>query len=350
MDKQWQPLELIKTTADFFTSKGVPSPRLDAEVLLCEVLECSRIQLYSMFERALTSDELDKYREMVRRRAEREPVSRILGKREFMGLDFKVTSAVLSPRPETEILVEQVLHLMNPAGKKNKSEAVFEKMDLKLKEFVTEQAQNFDEGTMPAELAQMIKANEVFEAETSESQSVGVAREPKKNYKILDIGTGSGCIAISVVACERNCTAVAVDISTEALEIANENAHNLSAEKRIDFRQGDLFSSCNCDEKFDFILSNPPYIPEGDNGVWPEVAKYDPDLALYAGVDGLDCYRRLIPEAKKHLALDGYLLLEIGAGQFEAVKGLIHASSPLAEVEAIPDHAGIERVVVASGI
>ncbi len=350
MDKEWQPLELIKTTAKFLAEKNIPTPRLDAEVLLCEVLDCSRIKLYSSFDRALSESELNTYREMIRRRSKREPVSRILGKREFMGLEFIVTPAVLSPRPETEILVEQALKILDPAPKKKKSDAVFEAMDKKMREFITEQRSNMPEDMIPSELAEMIEAQEVkdIDAQNTETAKCAEAGGVKTIRRVLDLGTGTGCIPISIKIMARDIEAVGVDISPEALAVANRNAEELGAD--IEWREGNFFSACTPGEKFDIITSNPPYVIEGDKDIWPEVSMYDPALALYADNKGLACYEQIIPQAKNFLNPEGYLLLEIGIHQDKAVKDIILAASPLAEIETVADHAGIPRVIVATGL
>ncbi len=348
-EKEWRPLELVRTTAEFFGKKGIPSPRLDAEILLAEVLACQRLQLYTLFERALTPQELGRYRDFVRRRVAREPVSRILGRREFMGIDFQVTPAVLSPRPETEILAEEALKILDPAPKKKKSDAVFEAMDRKMREFLTENAATIREGAVPQELAQMLQASEVLPAGQTEGvPDVGpVARGDRR---ILDLGTGSGCLPVALVKLSKSVRAVAVDISPEALDVARRNAQTAGVAERIDFRAGDFFAACTEGERFDLIVSNPPYLVPGDEGIWPEVAGYDPELALYGGADGLECYQKIIPQAGAYLMPGGALLLEIGAGQQKAVRELIVAAYPSAVVEEIPDYAGIVRVLCARGI
>lgn len=358
-DKQWMPLELVRTTAEFLGKKGVQSPRLDAEVLLAEVLSCQRLQLYTLFERALTEQELGRYRDFVRRRAAREPVSRILGRREFMGIDFTVTPEVLSPRPETEILAEEALKLLEPAPKKKKSAAVFEAMDRKMREFLTENAATIREGALPQELAQMLQTQEVTHAESAQSVSSVAATAAGDadgacvadgERVVLDLGTGSGCLPISLVKMARRVRAVAVDISTEALRVARSNAAAAGVAERIDFREGDFFAACAEDERFDLIVSNPPYLVPGDDGIWPEVAGYDPALALYGGADGLECYRKIIPQAGDFLKPGGALLLEIGQGQEQAVEQMLLAASPLATVTRIPDYAGVVRVLCAKDL
>lgn len=283
----WHPVELIKTTAAYLEEKGVPSARLDAELLLAEVLGCRRIDLYVRFEQPLTPEEVDAYRDLVRRRAGREPVSRILGVREFMSHRFKVTPEVLSPRPETEILVEEALRLL---------------------------------------------------------EAMGSAEEPPG---LLDLGTGSGCIAVSVAARRPEVQMVATDLSAPALLVARDNAHAAGVWQRIDFREGDLFDACWPDETFDMILCNPPYLAEGDPAIWPEVSRYDPPRALYGGETGLDFYPRLAVEGAERLRPGGCLLLEVGAGQAGTVMAMLNDVDALESVRSLTDHAGVERVVTA---
>lgn len=284
-NEPWTPVPLIKTTAEYFASKGVPTPKLDAEILLRHVLGLkNRIELYTQFERPLTDAELSAYRELVRRRATREPVNRILGACEFMGLAFTITPAVLSPRPETEILVEQ--------------------------------------------------ANKRLEANPA--------------ARVLDLGTGSGCIAIAIACMNREVAVTAVEVDPAALAVAQKNAEQHEAiTERLAFREGDWFAALNDDERFDLILSNPPYIAEGDEAIWPEVKNFDPAGALYAGADGLDAYRRIAAEVTTWLNPGGAVLLEIGQGQENAVTALLQDAG-MTSTEVICDHAGIGRVVIAT--
>lgn len=316
-EQTWTPLPLVKKTAAYLAEKGVPGARLDAEVLLASVLGLSRITLYASSERVLSEAEVDAYRAMVRRRANREPVSRILGKREFMGLDFHVTPEVLSPRPETEILVEQALRILCPERK----------------------------GLPRAGAPTRMRPLGGFPEGVAEPEAPTYAAEPER--RVLDIGTGSGCIAVSLAVLAPGVRVVAGDVSAAALAVAEENAGRHGVGERIDFREGDLFSVCAAVEVFDVIVSNPPYLVEGDTDIWPEVARYDPPLALYGGADGLAVYRALAGSVERHLRPGGALLLEVGAGQADAVAGILREATLLTGIEAVPDHAGIDRVVMA---
>lgn len=273
----WTIARMLRWMQDDFASRGIDNPRLDAELLLAHALGVERIRLYLDLERPLTADELDAVRGLVKRRRAREPVAYILGHRDFWGRRFKVTPAVLIPRPDTETLVEQALERLGE-----------------------------DHGA-----------------------------------DVIDLCTGSGCVAISL-ACERpGLRVTATDLSAEALAVARENAAALGAEVR--FAQGDLFA----DEvgPFDLVTANPPYVREGELGaLQPEVAEHEPTLALVAGPTGLEIYERLVPAAFERLRPGGHLLLEVGAGQAAAVGSLLTRAG-FAEVVAHRDLGGHERVV-----
>ena len=281
-DEIWTIGKLLKWTEQYFTSKGVDSPRLDAEVLLSHVLDKPRIYLYVHFDEPLEKPELAAYREMVKKRVQRMPVAYIIGAREFMGLRFKVTEAVLVPRPDTEILVQAALDRL----------------------------------------------------------------KGRENPTLADIGTGSGAICLSLLHYMPELRAVTVDISPEALAVAEENAASLEVTERIQFLQGDLLTPL-AGQCFQAIVSNPPYIPEADlAGLEPEVREYEPRSALAGGVDGLDFYRRLLAGSSALLKEDGFLALEAGIHEAEPIAALAAANPAWGRTEIIRDYAGIDRVVV----
>lgn len=277
----WRIDTILNWTRQYFSEKGVENPRLDAEVLLSHILGKDRLYLYVHFDQPLEGRELAAFREAVKKRAARLPIAYIIGVKEFMGLDFQVTPAVLIPRPDTEILVEKALKLL--------------------------------EGT--------------------------------DNPTILDIGTGSGAICISMLVNLPSAKAVTVDISSEAIEVAKGNAEKHEVTKRLIFCQGDLFKPVQ-GQVFTAILSNPPYIPEADiKGLTPEVRK-EPNLALDGGADGLDFYRRIILEGRNYLAPDGFIAMEVGIGQARQVAELAEQSGFFTVSDIVTDYGGIERVVV----
>jgi len=278
----WTIGSIIKWTEQYFQDKGVDSPRLDAEVLLSHVLQKERIYLYIHFDEPLEAAELAAFREMVKKRVQRIPVAYIVGAREFMGLRFAVSPAVLIPRPDTEILVEAVIERL----------------------------------------------------------------KDKSQIKFVDIGTGSGAIVLSLLHYLPLACAVAVDISQDALAVATENAETLLVKDRVDFYQGDLYEPLAA-EKFDAIVSNPPYIPNADIAeLEPEVKEFEPYGALAGGLDGLDFYRRLIADGSDRLKNGGFMAFEVGINQAQAVAALAESMPIFEKAEILKDYAGIERVVI----
>lgn len=278
MSESWAVLDLLKWTANYFAGKGIENGRLDAELLLAEVLKLNRIGLYLNFDRPLQSEELAAFRALIERRARREPIAYILGHCEFWSLTFKVGPEVLIPRGDTETLVEAALKVLPPGG------------------------------------------------------------------TLLDIGVGSGAIALAIAHERPDLSVEGIDLSPAALAIATENALLLGLAARVALRQGDLFA-LDGNRQYDVVVSNPPYIAVGEQAtLMPEVRNFEPSLALFAGDDGLDCYRALIPAAKTALKSSGYLLVEVGAGQATAVAELF-AVAGYGEICTSRDLAGIERVV-----
>ena len=278
----WTISSLLNWTVNYFKSKNIQSARLDAEVLLSHVLRQERIYLYVHFDEPMEQNELSKFREYVKKRAQHVPIAYIIGEREFMGLPFKVTKDTLIPRPDTEILVENVLN-------------------------------NVDKD---------------------------------KEIEIVDIGTGSGAIILSLLVNLPKAQGKTVDISSKAIEVAKENAVNLQVNDRCEFFVGDLFAPLN-DNKFDVIVSNPPYIPQKDIATLEDdVKEYEPVSALTDGGDGLSYYRRLLSEGKAYIKENGFIALEIGIYQSEDVKQ-IAMDNGWKNIKIIKDYAGIDMVVLA---
>ncbi len=281
MKEIWTIGALLKWTEQYFSRKGIDTPRMDAEILLAHVLKKERIYLYAYYDQPVVEAELAQYRELVRKRGERLSVAHLLGMKEFMGLTFHVTADVLVPRPDTEVLVEAALEY----GKE------------------------------------------------------------KPDAAVLDIGTGSGAILISLLHYQKTWKGIGADISEKALEIARENAESLAVAERADFLQSDLFQAVEGDG-FDILVSNPPYLTAKDmQQLEPEVEQ-DPKLALDGGADGLAFYRRLIAEGWQYLAPDGYMFLEIGMGQAEAVCALAEDSGRYKIKEVRKDYGHLDRVVI----
>lgn len=279
MQENWTIKDLLEWTTRFFTDKGIEEPRLNAEVLLAQVLDKDRVYLYANYFAPVNKNEREQYREFIKRRSNQEPLAYLLERREFMSLDFKVTPAVLIPRPETELLVETVLQRANQA----------------------------------------------------------------KPVAICDVGTGSGAIAVSLAYYLPQAQVTGIDISGPALEVARLNAQQHGVEVR--FLEGDLLSPLPVQEQFDFICANLPYISEDEyTQLDVQVRDYEPRQALWGFGDGLELYRRLIPQVWTYLRPGGYLLMEIGCDQAQAVAQLLPSS---VKVQVEQDWAGLDRLIIA---
>jgi len=280
--KQWRVIDLIELTAEYFKKHDILSPRLDAELLLGHVMKRNRLQLYLDFEEIVPEEQLTRYRELVRMRSQRVPVSYLINNKEFRSLDFYVDENVLIPRPETEVLVETVL------------------------------------------------------------------KDKSKNCRFLEIGTGSGTIAISIAKERSGWEIFATDLLPEVIEVAKHNAQKHGVEKQISFLQGDLFEPIDPSMRFDWIVSNPPYIASDEfDNLMPEVRDHEPRIALDGGKDGLNLIRSLIDKAPNFLVSAGRIAIEIGFNQGDAVKTLVNNNPAYAECEIIQDYSGNDRVIVA---
>jgi len=284
MEKAQNVASFLQWATGGLTKAGVDSPRLDAELLLAEALNVSRKALYIDPDRKLDASQGDLANRLLERRTSREPMAYILRQREFWGRAFQVNRQVLIPRPETEILIEAFLKWNNRIA-------------------------------------------------------------PKQPIRILDIGTGSGAIAVTL-ACEiPGCQVVATDISAQALAVAKTNAIAHGVDKQIQFIEDNIFPA-KPQEKFDAILSNPPYIESGEiSRLMPDVGAYEPVLALDGGPEGLDFYRQMLPASKEFLLDEGVLMLEIGHDQASSVVELFPQdfSTPIV----LQDYSGYDRVVMA---
>ena len=275
-------LEIIKKTTDFLATKGVESPRLNAELLIGHALGRKRMQLYMEFERPLSEVELEKIRPLVRRRALREPLQYIVGDTEFCGLRLAVDRRALIPRPETELLVEHV-------------------------------------------------------------QRTRAASPPAR---ILDLGTGSGAIALALATAFPAATVVAVDRSAEGLELARSNAALTGLDGRVTLLESDWFEAVPV-EAFDVVVANPPYLSDAETDqTAPEVRDFEPRSALAAGDEGIADLVRIIAQAPRYLAPGGLLALETGIAQHVRLLPLLRDAG-FAQVESHPDLTGRERYILA---
>ena len=258
-----------------------PTALADAVQLLLHLLGIGRTALIAHPETPMNREQMAGYQRLLERRLRFEPMQYITGEQEFYGLALRVTPAVLIPRPETETLVEAV--------------------------------------------------------------AARLPRQPA--LRVADVGTGSGAIAIALAHLLNNVWITAIDLSADALAVARDNAHRHGVADRIEFVASDLLAAVSGSQAFDAIVSNPPYVAETDAAsLHPQVREFEPAQALFAGSDGLDCYRRLIPQAHRMLTPGGLLALEIGAGQQEAIAGLLAGWQ---DVEFLPDLQGIARVALA---
>ena len=283
-NQSWKVVDLLKTTTDFFKQKQIENPRLNAEILLGHVLKLSRVNLYVQFERPLSPDELNRFRGYVSRRSKNEPLQYITGQTEFMGLPFKVNPNVLIPRPETEILCEEIL-----------------------------------------------KLKESYNAKT----------------KILDIGTGSGCIAISLAHFWNTADIVAIDISSMALETALENSV-INHTENVTFTEQDVFSIGRNRElvkDYEIILANPPYIAKNElDTLQKEVTDFEPQIALTDFDDGLRFYKHIMDLVSDDILRCSWLFFEMSGSQPEKIVAEAKRRN-FTNITVINDLAGIKRVL-----
>ncbi len=278
MAETWTTLKLVAWTQGFFAQRGVDAPRLTAELLLAHALSCDRVRLYLDFDKPLGEEELSRFRDLVRRRADGEPTAYLLGGKEFHGHPFRVDRRVLVPRPETELVVDTALAALPEGG------------------------------------------------------------------RALDLCTGSGCIAVSLALERPGARVLATDASADALAVARENAAALSAV--VEFAQGDLWAAVHGDERFDVVVSNPPYIPTKELAGLPREVRQEPCIALDGGEDGLAVLRRIVAGAPGRLRPGGALCVEMHESHADVVPGLC-LEAGFARAEARRDLAGLPRFTVA---
>jgi release factor glutamine methyltransferase len=288
--RSWTIKGLLEVTSNYLREKGIDSPRLSAEVLLAFQLKVDRVRLYLDFDQPLHEREIAAYRELIKRRLTREPIQYITGIQEFWSLDFEVGPQVLIPRPETELLVEQVLSLRD-------------------EERLTK----------------------------------------SKNLRILDLGTGCGVLAVTLAREFERASVWASDMSAEALAIAKINAKKHGVEDRIEFLHSDIWQGLiDASIIFDVIVSNPPYIASDHISLLaPEVRDHEPRLALDGGEQGMHFIKEIIKEAPKYLEAGGWILLEMGPEQTAISMELMDKNDDYVEKHRIKDYSGHYRVVMA---
>ena len=284
--KRWTVIEIAKAAAEVLAKSGIEQGRLDADLLLAEVLGVKRLDLYTRWDMPVDDLQRSRYRELIRRRSRREPLAYVLGRRDFLDWSFEVNPAVLVPRPDTEHLVECAGHLL-----KGRDEA-----------------------------------------------------------RILDLGTGSGCILISLLLRHPEASGLGVDLSEEALAVARRNGERLGAAARAEFRRSDLFDAVDADARFDLVLSNPPYIRRDEEaGLAPEIRLHEPALALYDPVgEGLGMHERILSAGMPRLRDGGAFVLELPGWGGAVLAERALALAPGMDWTVVKDYGGEERVFVAS--
>jgi release factor glutamine methyltransferase len=282
--ESWTIGRLLEWTTKFLAQKGSESPRLDTEVLLAHALGCKRIDLYTRHDEEAEEQKRTRFRDLIRQRIEGCPVAYLVGRKEFFSLELEVSRAVLIPRPDSECVVDECLRLAK---------------------------------AMPAP-------------------------------RVLDVGTGSGNLAVAVARQHKTAHVTAVDLSPEALAVAERNAVKHGVGVRMRFLGGDVFGPLTAAERFDFVLSNPPYIPHDDIAkLEPGVRDYEPHLALDGGKDGFAVFDRLIAGASQYLNPRGYLIVEIGAPQEAPARQRIEAHGGYELAKTVYDGSGHPRVLKA---
>jgi len=275
-------LHALNKSTDYLEQKGIESPRMNAELLLADVLNCKRLELYLMYDRPLTEKELTEYRDYLKRRSTFEPTQYIIGTVEFYGLEFKVSPVVLIPRPETEILVESVINSVHK----------------------------------------------------------------EKKLQIMDIGSGSGNISIAIAINLPNADVTGIEISKPAILIAEENLKKYDCNQRVSFLNYDILNVNRDElTDFDFIVSNPPYVSKEDYGkIQKEILNYEPNIAITDFYDGFKFYRKIISLAAQILKPNGKLFLEIGQGQSKKINEIMKENN-FKEVSIVQDYQKIDRVM-----
>lgn len=286
-EEPWTIRRVLTWTTEHLKKHHSDSPRLDAELLLAHALGCQRIQLYTNFDTEMSEDQRTVMRGLVQRRSKAEPVAYLIGHREFFSLDFKVTRDVLIPRPDTETLVMETLDLLKDAP---------------------------------------------------------------PDVKLLELGTGSGCISIAIGKHHSGVRITATDICPAALEIARENAAKHGLSDRIEFLQGDLFAALKSHPgpRFHLLLSNPPYVTSAEMATLPpDIRLHEPSVALDGGSEGLNYLRRIADEAPNYLDTGGHVLVELAPEQAERMRDDCFSAAHWTGKKIVKDSAGHPRVVLA---
>jgi len=305
----WTIQELLNWVTEYLTSKGIDSPRLSAELLLSHVLGLKRIELYTQFDKPVAKQQLDILHDLVKRAGQNEPVAYLVGKTEFYSLELNVTPDCMIPRPETELLVERAIEFLRTRTVRNST------------------------------MGNTLQKGSISDGDRRDIQFV------------CDLCTGCGCIAVAIAKNYPDARIIATDICDAALAVAAGNLEKHQLKDRVTLLCGDLFdpiiSGLDVNE-FDLIVCNPPYVGTAEyEKLDKNVKDYEPKVALFAGVDGLDIYRRIIEEADQFLRPDAALMLEIGYAQGQAVKELLEQTGAFAEIRIEKDSHNNDRIAIA---
>ncbi len=357
---------ILKWAADYFRAKGVSEPRASAEVLLAHALNLSRLDLYLRHDQPLTPEELARFKALVVRRRQGEPPAYITGRKEFWSLDFKVTPAVLIPRPETEILVQALLEASQPKTEyrdqgaerrvrpTHPNDLTQSRKDAKaLTEDRVPKTEYRDQGSV---ISSEFAVNETpsssmpwiigdLEEEIQKTEN----RKPKTGFFWgLEVGTGSGAVVIALARELPEMRWVGIDLSAGALTVARDNARRHGVAERIHFIRSDLLSGIKAEPRFRLVAANLPYVPRP---VWEQlpadIKDFEPREALLGGDDGLALLRPLIRQAHRVLAPGGRLALEVADGMAPGVVKMLQETEAYQSVEILKDYQGAGRVVLA---
>ena len=294
----WTTRRLLQWMSQTFEQRGLDSPRLSAEILLSHVLECERLRLYMEQDRPASPAERETLRDLVKRALNHEPIQYLTGEARFFGLDLKADRRALIPRPSTETILEHVLQSDRRVNALPEPEPVI-------------QTAAPDPAATDPEPSDHEQADTEHESPPAPPRPKAPAPDP---IRVADICTGSGCIAVALAKNLPHAQLIATDISPDALALAMENAERHAIADRIDLREGDLLAPLAGEAPFDWILANPPYIPDNEwDAVEPNVKDHEPHLALRASPDGLTFVRTLIERARPFLAEGGSLMIELAA-------------------------------------
>jgi release factor glutamine methyltransferase len=321
----WTILATLRWTADYLRSKEVSEPRASAEVLLAHILGVSRLDLYLRYDQPLNPEELARFKALVVRRREGEPVAYLTGHREFWSLDFRVSPAVLIPRPETETLVAAALEAAKELEENKKNLG---------------RGQGPAPATPPKPSPSNVGAG-LKPPPTQETEEAGIP-----SYRGLEVGVGSGAVVVALAKELPHTHWVGLDRSGAALAVARDNARRHRLAERIHFVQADLLGALRPAASFGLLVANLPYVPREEWERLPrEIKAFEPQEALWGGEDGLDLLRPLIRQAHRHVQAGGWVLLEVGDKQGPRVAALLAKTGAYDRVETIKDFNGIARVV-----